>query len=251
MRLVLASFLTLILASAIAAESPPGYSEALSLYTKGKYEESLAKIRSVFEENKTSVPLRLLAAANHIRAGRANDAWAHLVYATKDHPEQADPMAFMAAYYRRQGQSGEAMNWIGRAIATDPRNIAYKMEAARIYYKAGQYPQARKFTDDVLSQTPGHQEALALDALIFLRQGNPDNAVFRFRQALKQPAASKTALSNVYNNMGVALRKSAEVLDKSGNPAEAAARRTEAVEMFIKALELNPENTFAKANKDS
>lgn len=251
MRLVSGLLLSLMLVSAVFAEAPAGYSEALSLYTKGKYEESLAKIRSIFDENKTSLHLRLLAAANHMRAGRGNDGWAHLVYATKDHPDQAGPMAFMAAYFRKQGQTGEAIAWIGRAIATDPKSTLYKMEAARIYYKAGQYAQARKFTDEVLSQSPGHQEALALDALIFLRQGNPSDAVFRFRQALKQPATSKTALSNVYNNMGVALRKSAEVLDKSGSPGEAAARRTEAVEMFIKALELNPENTFAKANKES
>jgi len=249
MRSVL-SGLVLVLASGLNAQAPAGYPEALGLFSQGKYEDSLTKLRAVFEENKGSVHLRLLAAANHSRLGRANDAMAHLIYAIKDHPDDARPMAMLAAIYRKQGQLGEAQVWIGRAIDADGKTSDYKMEAARIFYKSGQYAAARKFIDQILAATPAHQDALALDGLIFLRQGNAENAVFRLGQALKYPGTSKAAMSDVYNNMAVALRKFAEALDKGGNPAEASSRRTEATEMLLKAVELNPDNALAKANKD-
>ncbi len=237
--------------AAVFAEAPAGYSDALALYTQGKYEESLAKVRSVFEENKTSYHLRMLAAANHAHAGRWNDASAHLLYLMKDHPDRAEPAALYAAVLRKQGQTGEAQAYIAKAMQQDPKNTNYMLEAARIQYRAANFAQARKHIEQVLAVNPASQEALALDGLIFLRQGSPENAVFRFRQALKQPAASKAALSDLYNNMAVALRKSAEALEKAGNAGEAAGLRTEATEMIAHALEQNPGNAIAQANKDA
>ncbi|HMX58932.1 MAG TPA: tetratricopeptide repeat protein [Leptospiraceae bacterium] len=246
-----ATLLILFAAVALFAEVPNGYNEALALYSQGKYEESLAKVRSVFEENKTSYHLRMLAAANHAHAGRFNDAAAHLQYLLKDHPDRPEPAALYAAILRKQGQTGDAQGLIARAMQQDPKNMNFVLEAARIHYRAGNFAAARKHIENVLLTVPGNQEALALDGLIFLRQGNPENAVFRFRQALGQPSSSKAALSDLYNNMAIALRRSADALEKNGNPGEAASMRTEASDMLARSLEQNPSNAIAKANKEA
>lgn len=244
-------FAALCITTPLLAEAPQGYSEALGLYGQGKYEESLAKVRSIFDANRGSLHIRMLAAANHARMGRFQDAATHLQYAVKDHPDSAPAFAMLAAVYRRTGNFGDAQALIGKAVALDGKNLDYRMESARIYYKSGAYAQARRVIGEILAQQSTHQEALALEGIILLQQGDAETAAFRLRHALMQKGGSKAFVSDIYNNMAVALRKNAEALDKAGNPAEAAARRTEAVEMLAKALELNPNNPQARANKNA
>ena len=66
------SFLAIAIVFASAAGSalfaaPPEYAEAVKLYRAGQYEQSLELIRSVFDANKGSLELRMLAAANYHR----------------------------------------------------------------------------------------------------------------------------------------------------------------------------------------
>jgi len=249
-RFILAGLLACQIQS-LQAEGPAGYTEALALYGQGKYEDSLAKVRNIFDANRNSLHVRMLAAANHSRLGRPQDAITHLQYAIKDHPESAPAVAMLAAIYRRQGNLGDAQALIGRAIGLDGKNLDYRIESARIYYKSGNFAAARRVVGEILAQQSTHQEALALEGLILLQLGDSETAAFRLRHALMQKGGSKVFVSDIYNNMAVALRKSAEGLQKAGNPGEAAARRTEAVEMLARALELNPNNPSARANKNA
>ena len=70
MRFILAGLFACQITS-LYAEGPAGYSEALALYGQGKYEDSLAKVRAIFDPNRGSLHIRMLAAANHLRLGRA------------------------------------------------------------------------------------------------------------------------------------------------------------------------------------
>lgn len=220
----------------LSAEFPARYEEALALYEKGDYEKSLEVVRAIFDANKNSYEVRMLAAANHARTGNINNAIAHLQYVVQDHPDKMDGRLFLASLYRKTGRAGYGAEILRPALVKDPENQAFLLEMARLLYHSGQLPAARKITERLIQKDRNHFDAVTLDGLIFLRQGNFENADFRFRHAMTLQAPDARAAGELYNNAGVAAEKGGDVLLAQGKKKEAQARYAEASGLFEKAI---------------
>lgn len=93
--LFLSTAVMFLTASSLHA-APPRYDEALNKYRSNDFEGALNVVRSVFDANRGSLELRMLAAACYHRLNNLDSAMAHILYAVKDHPEEAGPALYMA-----------------------------------------------------------------------------------------------------------------------------------------------------------
>ncbi|MCB1322822.1 MAG: hypothetical protein KDK34_21365, partial [Leptospiraceae bacterium] len=98
-------------------QRPPRYQEALDLYEKGDYEQSLAVIRDVFDAHRNSMELRLLASANYAARGEFDQARAHMEYCINDHPRSVEPRVMLAGIWRRQNKPYQTIEVARRGIA--------------------------------------------------------------------------------------------------------------------------------------
>lgn len=149
-----------------------------------------------------------LASALHMK-GDAEAETIILEEAVSKHHGEASKMA--------QLRCALAFRYYQKAVdpaAADPESLAHASE---------QY-------NDALKLTPTMPDALNGMGLIALRQGKPDDAIVKFKQAI----ASKPNFADAYNNLGVAYRA-------KGNLVQARA-------YFARALQINPNNKLAKDN---
>lgn len=237
-------------ASALAAQAPARYDEALKLYQAGKYEDSLAVIRAVFDSNAGSVELRTLAAMNYVNLGQLEPAIAHSRYCAESNPTRFECRAARATALRRAGRYGDAVAAAEAGLRATGENIALRLEAASASYAAGRYDAARRHVEKVIAQDQNNFPALYLDGLIFLRQGNFENAEFRLRNALTARPRVRRDLANAYINLGFAIENQADALQRAGKAAEAVGRYREALEFYDFALETDASSSLARQNRE-
>lgn len=231
---------------------PPHYEEALLQYHKGRYEDSLETIRSVFDNYRTSRELRMLAAANYIHLNNYSSAEAHLTTALRDHPASHEIYAMLASMYRTQGDYNKSVKMVQKAVDGDADNVGYNLEKVRILYLMKKYDDARGVLERILSAHADSSEAVYLDGLIFMRQGRWDNAVFRFRQALKliRNPGHVNFLADLYNNLGFSQEKSADAMKASGNEKRAKRLYRDAMDSYKNALKINSIHATAVTNRN-
>lgn len=235
-KIALIIFIALCWNASLVAEIPQ-YNTALKQYQSGKYEESLNTIRSVFDEHRASLDLRLLAAANYLAQGNIKSAQDHLHRGIKDHPKRIEPRAMLAALLRKTGKAGKALAVGRRAIKETGDHIAIRLELASAYIQMGSYKNAQNHLAQARRLEPKNFHATYLDGLAYLRQGSLDNAEFRLRAALTLKPSSDTVLANLYNNLGYTLEKKGNLSKGSGDSAQARVRYTESKKYYKLALE--------------
>ena len=193
---------------------PREYRQALELYLKGNFEASLEKIRSIFEEHKDRLGLRLLAAANYTALGKASQAMSHIQIARRIYPQRFEPALFYVRTLRAQKKYYEAIAQARKAMRKIGRSPALVLEIAAVYYELKSYPKARAQVQRVLELDPQNYYAFYLDGLLFLQEGRYELAEFRLRNALALRPQHREDLKLVYNNLALALEKKGEALEK-------------------------------------
>jgi TolB-like protein/Tfp pilus assembly protein PilF/predicted Ser/Thr protein kinase len=77
---------------------------------------------------------------------------------------------------RREGNWDESIAYFEQALALDPRNLEFLMDAAQTYGMVRQFPAALKLYDRVLDITPDQPDVMATKAGIYQAEGNLQEA---------------------------------------------------------------------------
>lgn len=235
-NIILALVVSLLIAGGLSAEEIPEYKTALSQYQQNKFEDSLNTIRSVFDNHRNSLDLRLLAAANYMAQGNYQSARDHLERAIKDHPKKIQPRALLSALHRKEGKANRALQVGRRAIRDVGDGIEIRLELASAYLQMSSFINAQNHLARARELDNKNFDATYLDGLAYLRQGKLENAEFRFRIALTLKPSSNIALANLYNNLGYTLEKIGDQDRIGGDAAGAKGRYTEAKKFYKLAL---------------
>ena len=86
----------------------------------------------------------------------------------------------------------KAVAYFERALALDPRNLEFLMNAAETYGMLRQFPAALKLYDRVLDITPNNPDVMAAKASIYQAQGNLQEAVTFLTQVNAQTPTEET-----------------------------------------------------------
>lgn len=239
------------MATDLPAEIQETYRKSQRLFLLKRYDDSLQEIRSVFEENKNSKELRMLAAGNYVEQGDYTQAIKHLTLCAQSHPDDPSVMAYLASVYRIAGNLNEAYATAMRGLIRFGDNDSLRVEMAKIAIRMGNLPYARAQIDRVLQMKPGEFDALYLDGLLFLLQKKYEMAEFRFRNALSVSSGkSDLILAHLHNNLGYTLERLAVADAASGRGALSLQRNEEAIRLYERALDTVPSNTIFAANAD-
>lgn len=248
-RLILI-FIYFLFVSKILSAYPPNYEESLELFKQGKHEESLQKIREVFDNYKNSLEFRLLAASNYIELKDMQKALAHLNYAQIDHPNSWEVYILMSEIYIKNNQPNLALKVLYAGIEkfnSDKKiNHLFRYQIAKSFYTSNNYAKARQQLEYIISNEPANEKALYLDALIYMIQNNYELAEFRFKSLLYTSPNDKIILAKVYNNLGVI--KELSFKQQPENSITKLDLKKEAINYYNKALEIESNYILAKDN---
>ena len=184
-------------------KSPSGYAEALALYEKGEYGKSLEKIRSSVTPTHKPYAMRMLAAANYEKLGKAANAIEHMNWCIREHPRRFEPALMLAGLLRGMKRYAQAARSAALGIRRVGENVSLRREIALNYYMLGNFRLARYHLDLALARGKNNIEIVYLDGLLFLRQGKLDSADFRLRHALDLKPDNTALLADIYNNLGL------------------------------------------------
>ena len=87
--------------------------------------------------------------------------------------EVPDALGFIA---RREGRWDQSIAYFEQALALDPRNVELLTDAAETYSMVRQFPVALKLCDRALDIIPNDPDVMAAKAMIYLAQGNLQEA---------------------------------------------------------------------------
>ena len=226
------------------------YKRALNFYLRRNFGASLEVIRSIFEEQKENMALRILAGANYIALGKPSRAAPHIQAAMRLHPQGFEPSLFYTRLLRSQKKYYKALVHARRAMQRVGEVPALRLEAAAVYYELKNYPKARIQLQRVMELDPQNYYAFYMDALIFLQERRYELAEFRLRNALALHPKHKRDLKLLYNNLAFALEKKGESLEKSAKIAQARQCYREAKAFYSYALSIEPQNEMIRSNKE-
>ncbi|MBW7858729.1 MAG: tetratricopeptide repeat protein [Leptonema sp. (in: Bacteria)] len=245
---LVSGFVFLILVNpAYTGAVPTEYSTAVELYQKGSYEESLNLIRSVFDDNKGSLELRSLAAANYQKLGNYESALSHMMYAMKEHPDKPEPALYYAELQKESGAPNRAIDMLRRTAGKFPNDPWVRYELAASFVNQKNYVEARKQLESIIAKNPNFFQAIYLDGLIYLIQGSYETADFRFNNALRIKINDSEWLKRLYNNLGLVNEK---IADKEMNPQFKKEKLDSAKDYYKKALKIDQNYAIAKSNLD-
>jgi tetratricopeptide (TPR) repeat protein len=179
-----------------------------------------------------------------------------LEYDDKD----AAAMFEIASIYTDQGKVAEALPYAEQAVATDPLNKWYKVLLVRLYQMQGNYTDAGRIIDQLISADPDNLEYYQDEALNCIYAGDYKNAVKSY-DILEQKLGINEDISiqkeKIYIMMGKP-EKAIEEIQKLSNAYPEEPRYLEmlaelymtggmydqAIEVYNKILVVDPENPY-------
>lgn len=245
-----AAMLLVFLTSSSVFALAPRYDEALKLFHGGKYNASLDVIRSVFDDHRGAVELRLLAAQNYMHLGEYENARAHMSYCLKENAKQLECYATLSSIYRAEKRYDNAVKTARSGIGKVGESVPLRLELAGAYYAKGNYGAARAHLDKVLQSDPNNFTAIYMDGLIFLKQGKFANAEFRLRHALDLKPKTSIDLLHLYVNLGFAIEREGDRLVTAGESADGIRRYSEASRYYNYALRIDSNHPVARESRE-
>jgi tetratricopeptide (TPR) repeat protein len=116
-------------------------------------------------------------------------------------PENADALHLLGVVALQQGDHVRAADWIGRAIARNPRVAAYHANLAEVYRGLGQLDRAVACCRVALGLQPNYPEACNNLGLALLAQGQLQAAADQFHMALRLRPNFALACNNLGNTL--------------------------------------------------
>jgi len=179
-------------------------------------------------------------------------------------PRHADAMNSFGILCAQRGDQASALEWIGRAVAIDSQNAAYRFNYGKALLQAGRAAEACEALERAASLDAGYAEAYYELGLARGQAGNLEGAEAAFRRALALQPHSWEA----HNNLGLLLHRlgrneeaaqslrmaiaieprSVDALRNLGMVLRAQERAAEAVEVYRTALALRPQDPATLSN---
>lgn len=137
-------------------------------------------------------------------------------------PRNADAMNLLGVLRAQRGDRDSALEWIGKAIAVDPKNAAYAFNFGKTLLQLKRTAEACEALERSASLDPGYADAYNELGLARAEAGSLQAAEAAFRKTLSlQPS-----LWNAHNNLGLLLHR--------------LGRNEEAAQSLRRALEIEP-----------
>lgn len=228
-------FFMLFSVSVIQAPLLASYDDALSLFQKKLYKDSLAKIAAVLEVGRDMEPdspnykLRFLAAHNHWRLGNLEPAIAHFKRCIDIKKGSADPLIDLGLMLLEQNRYGDAEVYARKAAAIQKSALAYYI-MGNASYGVGNYWRAKELLEKAIAEDPGLYVAYNClgAALMKLKRYNQANTAFSAALAMGPPGPE------LHNNIGFSLELSGKLKEALGH--------------YKKAAEMEPDNPVIRQN---
>ncbi len=160
-------------------------SDALTNSQRGRYAESIAKLKQAQKTEKDSIPIHYLLALNYYRQKDFPTAIEEFHAVLKLSPSYTLANYYLGLSYAETGNWEQAIASLQRTVELDPTNFSAAFNMGAAYLRQGKMDKAQAAFEQSVkinpSYAPGH-EALGE---IFLYQGKLDEAIASLRMALE------------------------------------------------------------------
>ena len=165
-----------------ALEINPGYARALRNLTQllrahpqlpGVAEELAALVESHTDD----VELRFALADVCMHLDRLAEAETELTEILGFDPEDVEALRMLGAVYFRQGRRDSADECFHRIEELSPGNDQFRLDVARLHYRAGEYEEAIAQAEDYLREHPRDRDATLLKAEALIDLGRSGQAI--------------------------------------------------------------------------
>ena len=230
-RTVLILFLILISSSKLFAS----YEEALKLFEKGNYSDSLKflaaalNIRDDLALNSPNYKLRFLAAHNHWKLGNDGSAIIHFTRCMDIRKDTIDPYIDLGLLYLERGRFTDSENICRRGLRIE--------EAPMLYYIIGRTYLARQ---NFQKARENFEKANSLDPMFYMSYNELGIALMN----LGRVGEANTAFT-VANSINP---RNSQILNNLGVSYESMGNKKSAISAFEKALKLEPDNVEIRNN---
>lgn len=173
---------------------------------------------------------KLAMAARHQAEGRPAQAERLYLEVLEERPDSAEAMHLLGVLRLQQGDTGQAVDLVGRACTARPRDPAMLNSLGMAYRRGGQLEQAQACYRRALALDPDAPAAHVNMGELLATQGDLEQAERAFRRALELDAEHAQALGNL-----------AQIRLGAGQPGEA-------LELYRRAERAAPDDWQIKSN---
>lgn len=158
-----------------------------------------------------TLPQALAAAVDLLRSERIDEAESALQEVLQRSPDQPDALHFLGVLRHTQGQVGEALNLIQRAVAAVPNNSSAWNNLGNVLLLSGRGEEAADAYDHAVTHGDGSDAVRALNNLGVLHRklGRLDRSELALRHAVKRDPA----FADAWYNLSTTLIKQGRVHD--------------------------------------
>lgn len=185
----------------------PGKTDALLYSAKAsihlqKFADAENSLRRYLEKNSESANGYYLLGYVLHRENRPAESLEIYTKAAKIMPPTGDDLKIVALDYELLNDNAEAMRWLERAVAMDPRNRDAWYYLGRAYYTASRIPDSRAAFEQLLRLEPRDARAENNLGLIFESGGKTDDALAAYRTAIAWQKEDSPSSEQPYLNLG-------------------------------------------------
>lgn len=235
-------FFLLCLTPLLNAQEPQAnYQQALKLFQKGAFRESILVIRKVIDTNGKSYRLHYLAAYDYWRLGNLHTTKLHLKAAKKLDDSKKDIWIDLIKIHIMQKKYSRAMEICLAGQKKFPQSIELELLQASILSQQKKHKQALKKVEKIKSEYSSDYRPLLLESKLYFNRKRYEKAEMSLKWAEKM--VPKNAI--VKNNLGLIHEKLARKMirrskkaRKNGQEKKADSQKMEAHQKLERAISL-------------
>ncbi len=190
-----------------AEDEAPGTTDALLFAAKSlvhlqKFTEAELALRHFVAANSRSSDACYLLGYVLNRENKPKESLEMYTKAAALSPPTADDLKVVALDYVLLSDFADAIHWLERAVAMDPRNKDAWYYLGRAYYTNTRVRQARQAFEKVLELSPREAKAENNIGLIYESEAKPEEALAAYRKAIEWQEGSARPSEQPYLNLG-------------------------------------------------
>lgn len=190
---------------------------------------ALTNIEQGVRLNDAAAPVQVVLGRVYATQGKMDLAFVALERALAIDPNNATANAAMGRAFERQGRIDSAQLAYEKSLALDPEDLLNLDSFANFLYRQGRFEEAAQVWRRVVRLAPDHYAALTNLGASLAGSGETTEAIAMYQQA-------------------IAIRPTYMAWSNLGTTYEEAGRRDEAIDAFIRAIEVNSSDWLAWGN---
>lgn len=195
----------LLLATSARSQTPDLLAQAKALIRQNRFTSADPILRSYIVANPhSSEALYLLGFVLH-RENKPKDSLAAYTAAAAITPPQSEDLRIVALDYVLLDDYPDAIRWLNRAVASDPRNSEAWYDLGRAQMNQGNFVEAERDLRQTLSLSPGNSKTLDNLGLSLEAQNRAEEALSAYTRAITAQQVSPHASEEPLLNLGTLL----------------------------------------------